>query len=112
MEQTVYSSPRKRRGECHAVEASALVDRLRKLSHGVVRLAAIDPNSSSRGRLRRSVAFRVRGRWFDMGRYLIARGAVLWFPSRFEYAWNTSYNALQAQTATSGVGLWETDYCG
>jgi endonuclease YncB( thermonuclease family) len=113
MEQTVYASnPAKRRGECHSVEAAALVDRLRKLSHGRVRLAAIDPNSSSRGRLRRSVAFFVRGRWFDMGRYLIARGAALWFPNRIEYAWNSSYNYLQAQTATAGIGLWDTDYCG
>jgi endonuclease YncB( thermonuclease family) len=112
MEQTVYADPGKRRGECHAVEAAALVDRLRHLSHGVVRLAALDPNSSSRGRLRRSVAFRIRGRWFDMGRYLIARGAALWFPNWVEYAWNESYNVLAAQTATTGIGLWDTDYCG
>ena len=113
MEQTIYASnPAKRRGECHATDATALVDHLRKLSHGQVRLAAIDPNSSSRGRLRRSVAFLVRGRWYDLGRYLIARGAALWFPNRLEYPWNYGYNVLQAQTAASGVGLWDTSYCG
>jgi endonuclease YncB( thermonuclease family) len=113
MEQTVYASnPARRRGECHSVEAAALVDRLRRLSHGQVRLAALDPDASSRGRLRRSVAFRIRGRWFDMGRYLIARGAALAFPNLGEYAWNASYNALQAQTAATGIGLWDPDYCG
>ncbi len=113
MEQSVYpADAAKRRGECHAVEAAALVDRLRKLSHGVVRVAAIDPNSSSRGRLRRSVAFKVRGRWFDLGRYLLARGEALWFPNRVEYAWNAGYDELSAATATTGVGLWNTRYCG
>ena len=113
MEQTVYAAdPKKRRGECHSVEAAALVDELRKLSHGQVRLAAIDPNASSRGRLRRSVAFLVHGQWLDLGRYLISRGAALAFPNLGEYAWNASYNILQAQTAATGIGLWDTDYCG
>jgi endonuclease YncB( thermonuclease family) len=113
MEQTVYAAnPKKRRGECHAVEAAALVDQLRKLSHGRVRLAAIDPDASSRGRLRRSVAFLVHGQWLDLGRYLISHGAALAFPNLGEYAWNASYNVLQAQTAATGIGLWDTDYCG
>ena len=113
MEQSTYpSKARLRRGECHAVEASALVDHLRHLSRGRVRLAAIDPNSSSRGRLRRSVAFLVRGHWLDMGRYLIARGAALWFPSRVETAWNYSYSVLTEQAARAGIGLFDTVYCG
>src|SRR4051794_9798632 len=83
MEQTIYASnPGKRRGECHATDATALVDHLRKLSHGQVRPAAVAPNISSLGGLRRSVAFLVPGGWFDPGRYLNTRGAELWFPNR------------------------------
>src|SRR4051794_24575329 len=113
MEQSTYpAKARLRRGECHAVEASALVDHLRKLSKGRVRLSAQDPTSSSRGRLRRSVAFLIRGHWRDLGSYLIARGAALWFPNLVEYAWNTYYGTLSEQAAAGHVGLFDTTYCG
>lgn len=113
MEQTTYPmKASQRRGECHAVEASALVDQLVKLSHGQVRLAAIDPASSSRGRPRRSVAFRIHGSWWDMGRYLLARGEALWFPNRVEYAWNAGYAELSQEAAAAHVGLYDTTYCG
>src|SRR4051794_39193692 len=45
----------RRRGSCHGLEATALVERLIHRSHGVVRLAAQNPNSVTGHRLRRSV---------------------------------------------------------
>jgi endonuclease YncB( thermonuclease family) len=47
MEQSVYSTkhPERRRGECHALEATARVEQLIKRSHWRVRLAAQNPAS-------------------------------------------------------------------
>ena len=54
MEQTTYPSRASaRRGECHAVEATARLDQLLKASKYKVRLYAQDPASRSQKRLRR-----------------------------------------------------------
>src|SRR6059058_5995454 len=47
MEQTVYSDkhPERRRGECHALEATARQEQLIKQSHGKLRLAAQHPST-------------------------------------------------------------------
>src|SRR3954453_3378379 len=75
MELHRYSSdPRKRRGDCHGVEATNIVDRLIKRAHGRVRLPAQSPASTTGGRLLRSVFVRAGGRWVDLSRVLMQRG--------------------------------------
>jgi endonuclease YncB( thermonuclease family) len=112
-EQTVYAAnPAQRRGECHSLEATARLEQLIRKSHWRVRLAAQDPASHSRQRMRRWVAVKRNGRWQDAGRILVSEGLALWLPSRVENAWNTEYSTLAQRAATLGRGLWDTDYCG
>src|SRR3954452_7832966 len=67
MELHRYSSTAsKRRGDCHGVEATNLVDRLIKHAHGRVGLAAQTRASHSNKRLRRSVWVRSGGKWRDV----------------------------------------------
>jgi endonuclease YncB( thermonuclease family) len=112
-EQTVYSSiAARRRGECHAVEATARLEQLIRKSKWRVRLAAQDPASHSRQRMRRWVAVKRGGRWQDVGRLLVREGHALWLPARVENAWNEQYSLLSQLAAKRGRGLWDTDYCG
>lgn len=113
MEQTTYTSrPSQRRGECHAVEATARLDQLLKGSKYKVRLLAQDPASRSIRRLRRSVAVRSHGRWIDVGRTLLTEGHAIWLPNAREYAWNRDYSILQSRAQRAGINLWDADYCG
>lgn len=113
MEQSVYTShPRKRRGDCHALPATARLEQLIRKGHGTVRLAAQDPQSTTGGRLRRSVAVKVGGQWLDVGKVLVAEGHALWLPNPVEYAWNATYNELAQKAALAGVNLWDTEACG
>jgi endonuclease YncB( thermonuclease family) len=113
MEQTVYSRyAGRRRGECHALEATARLEQLLRRSRWRVRLSALDPSSRSRDRLRRSVAVKIGGRWQDVGRRLLAEGHALWISGRQEWAWNADY-ARQAEYAASRQrGIWSPTYCG
>src|ERR1700742_395970 len=111
-ELSVYGSATRRRGECHAVEATARIEQLIRRSKGRVRLGALDPASHSRNRLRRAVAVKIGGRWKDVGRLLVKEGHALWLPSRNAYVWNRGYSLLAAQAAASGLGVWSTNYCG
>lgn len=113
MEQTVYArDPRRRRGECHALEATRRLERLTARAKGRVRLAAQDPASRSGARWRRSIAVRIGGRWHDVGRILLAEGRALWLPNAVEYAWNAEYSRLVDAAARAGRGIWDTDACG
>lgn len=114
MEQSVYSSnhPELRRGECHALEATARVEQLIKQSHGRVRLAAQQPSSDSLGRLRRAVAVSIGGHWHDLGEILMAEGHTLWLPSETEIARNQRYNELGQEAAANHVGVWNPTHCG
>ena len=113
MEQTTYSSRASaRRGECHAVEATARLDQLLKAAKYKVRLYAQDPASRSQKRLRRSVAVRVNGRWTDVGRVLLGEGHAIWLPNHREYAWNRDYSILQLRAQRAQLNLWDADYCG
>jgi len=113
MEQTVYSQRAElRQGECHALEATARLEQLVAASGGLVRLTAQNPDSRSRGRLRRSVAVFLDGQWVDVGRVLLAEGHAVWLPNRAEWAWNDTYNALSQAAAKAGVNLWNPAYCG
>jgi endonuclease YncB( thermonuclease family) len=112
MEQSVYSSdPRRRRGQCHALEATARLEQLVRASRRRVRLSARHPNSRSGVRFRRSVAVRLGGRWRDAGQILIDEGHVLWLAARKEWAHNKAYSIGTQKAAAAGLRLWDTDYC-
>ena len=113
MEQTVYSaSPSQRRGYCHALEATNRLEGLIRRGGGVVRLAALDASSASHRRWRRAVAVKIKGRWRDVGRILIAEGHAVWLPNAEEWAWNAPYSLLAEQAAAAHRGIWNTTYCG
>ena len=110
-----YTYPRRaslRRGECHAVEATARLERLLRRGRMRVRLIAQDPESRSGVRLRRSIAVRYGGRWRDVGRTLLAEGHAVWLPNRREHAWNRDYHILANRAARAQRNLWDPDYCG
>ena len=113
MEHTVYSRiASRRRGECHALEATARLEQLLRRGRMRVRLYALNPESRSRDRLRRAVGVKIRGRWKDVGRRLMAEGHALWLSGWGEHAWNADY-ARQAEYAASlRRGLWNPTHCG
>ena len=113
MELTRYSKYRdRRRGACHGLEATAVVEDLIRRSRGVVRLSAQNPRSVTGHRLRRSVAVRIGGAWQDVGRILMEQGHALWLPNPVEWAHNAEYHRLGAQAAAAGRNLFDPDYCG
>lgn len=113
MEETRYShTPSKRRGQCHALEATNLVERLMRLGHHRVRLAAQAARRDSRGRLFRSVAVRIGGHWQDVGETEMAQGVTLWMHVAGETAWNRRYNALGQEAAGKHIGMWNPITCG
>jgi endonuclease YncB( thermonuclease family) len=113
MEQTVYHpTPSKRRGECHALAATARFEQLVRAGGGVVRLTAQHASSSSRGRPLRSVAVKINGVWRDVGLDLIRHGYALWLPIPDEWAWNPAYRVAAQQAARDGKRLYDTDACG
>ncbi len=113
MEQSVYSSdPAKRRGACHALEATARFEQLVRLGGGVVKLTAQDASSQSAARMRRSVAVKIDGTWRDVGRVMLREGRALWLANGVEYAWNATYQHDLKYGQTARLGLWDTDRCG
>jgi endonuclease YncB( thermonuclease family) len=113
MEQSVYSpTPARRRGECHSLAATARVEQLVRAGGGVVRLTARSASSASRGRLLRSMAVKIGGKWHDIGLDLIRRGHALALPFGGEWAWDASYRLAQAQAAQDRHNLFDTDACG
>src|SRR4051794_3783122 len=113
MEQSVYSKhASRRRGECHALEATARLEQLIKRSHWRVRLAAQDPNSHADKRLSRSVAVKIGGRWQDAGQVLMREGLTLWMPGSVEDAWNPTYDRLTQEAHLKGIGMWNPTHCG
>jgi endonuclease YncB( thermonuclease family) len=111
MEQSRYSA-RARAGDCHAVDATLRLERLVRRSGGVVRLAAQDPESRSRGRFIRTVAVRSGGRWRDVGTGQINAGLGLWWASTSESAPNSSYRSLLQRAIAARRGLFDSDACG
>lgn len=105
-------TPSRRRGECHAVEATALLERMIKKSHWRIRLVAQHASSHSGPRLRRSVQVRIGGRWQDTGPATLRAGLGLWLPNGREKAWNRSYSVIAQEAAARGVGLYDTSSCG
>ena len=88
MELTRYSThPEKRRGQCHGLEATARLEQIIRRGGNRVRLTASRANLvDHKGRLRRSVAVRIGGRWRDVGSMLIKEGHALWLPALDERA--------------------------
>jgi endonuclease YncB( thermonuclease family) len=112
-EQSVYSSvPSERRGDCHALEATARLEQLLRKGGWRVRLAAFDASSTSRRRWRRAVAVKLRGRWRDVGRILVAEGHAQWLSTGNEWLWNAGYSALAERAAAARRGIWNPTYCG
>jgi len=112
-EQSVYSrSADRRRGECHALDATARLEQLIRRSRWRVRLYALDPGSRSGRRLRRVVAVRIGGRWRDAGRRLITEGHAVWLPNQQEFAWNVDYGRRAERAAEQGLRIWDPAYCG
>jgi endonuclease YncB( thermonuclease family) len=107
---STYAS--RRRGACHAVAAANRLQRLVKLSHGRVRLAAQHPAAANRGRPRRQVSVRLDGVWWDAGAILVGEGLALWNPKRDEWAWNRSYRELSQGARAAGRGLFDPRACG
>ena len=113
MELTRYSKyPSRRRGACHGLEATSVVERYIKRSRWKVRLSAQNPRSTTGKRLRRSVAVRVGGRWKDLGRILMEGGHALWLPNPVENAHNLEYHALAEQAAAARRNLYNPTFCG
>jgi len=111
MEQTSYRAAQ-RAGDCHAVDATTRLEQLVKRSKRRVRVAALYPESRSRGRRLRSVALRYKGRWRDVGRIMISEGHALWWPGAAEDAPNVRYSVLTQKAAAAGKGLFSPSYCG
>jgi endonuclease YncB( thermonuclease family) len=112
-EQTVYTSnPRARRGECHALEATARLEQLIRRGHGRVRLAALDGSARAGARWRRAVAVKIKGRWLDVGARLVAEGHALWMANPRENAWNAEYSRLAERAAARRLRMWNPTYCG
>jgi endonuclease YncB( thermonuclease family) len=113
MEQTVYHpQPSKRRGECHALAATARMEQLIKAGGGIVRMTAQHASSTSRGRPLRSIAVKINGVWRDIGLDLIRHGYALWLPIPGEWAWNPAYRLAAQQAAREGRHMYDTDTCG
>jgi endonuclease YncB( thermonuclease family) len=113
MEQSVYHpTPAKRRGECHALAATARVENLVKAGGGIVRMTAQHASSSSRNRPLRSIAVKIDGVWRDIGLDLIRNGYALWLPISEEWAWNQTYRLAAQQAARAGKHMYDTDTCG
>jgi endonuclease YncB( thermonuclease family) len=113
MELHRYSKYADRRvGECHGLQATALVERYVRRSHWRVRVAAQRASSVSGHRLRRSVWVKVDGRWQDLAKLEMEAGLALWLPNQVEWAHNLEYHALAEQAAAAQKGLYDPDFCG
>lgn len=113
MELQRYSKyPNRRRGDCHGVEATALIERYIKRSRFKVRLAAQKASSRSGRRLRRSVWVRSGGRWRDLAKLEIAAGHALWLPATDEWAHNREYADLASKAIAAQGNLYDPDFCG
>jgi endonuclease YncB( thermonuclease family) len=111
-ELTTYSrTPARRRGECHALEATARLEQLAPVG-GRVRLSAQSEASRSGTRARRSVFVLRDGAWRDVARTMLQEGHALWLPASDEPAHNVEYDLLAQQARAAHVGLWDDDSCG
>ena len=112
-ELTRYSvTPSNWRGECHAVASARFVLKMIRRGGYRVRLTSQVQKSDQIGRLERSVAVRIGGRWRDIGEMEMARGLTLWLHNTLETAWNARYNELGQRAAQRGIGFFDKTACG
>ena len=112
MELTRYSNAvRKRRGACHALEATAVVDRYVRRARWRVRLVAQRASSRTGNRLRRQVWVRADGRWQDLSALVLEQGLALWLPNDDEWAPNREFHELAEQARAAQKGLYDPDAC-
>ncbi len=113
MELSRYSRFRsRRRGDCHGVAATNLIEKTIKRAHGRVRLAAQSAASASGRRIRRSVWVKSGRRLVDLGALQLEQGQALWLPNGVEYAHNREYAMLAARAAAAQRNLYDPDSCG
>ncbi len=111
-EHSVYSRHAgRRRGECHALAATARFEELVAASGGRVRLVAQHPDSRSGRRLRRAVQVQLHGHWRDAASILLREGHAFWLPNRAEYVGNRAYRRAAKSAETKRLGLWDTGSC-
>lgn len=112
MEMTVYSRYRdRRRGACHAVEATNRLEDLIDEAGGDVYLAAQSLSSMSGNRLRRSVWTKIDGVWRDLALSLLQEGHAVPMYNSVEWA-HVEYGYHAQTAARAGRNLWDRDYCG
>jgi endonuclease YncB( thermonuclease family) len=104
----------RRRGECHGLDATSLVEHYVRRSHRRILLSAQHPSSTSGGRhrLRRSVWVKVGGQWRDLAKLEMQAGLALWLPNGDEWAHNREYHELAEQAALAQRGLFNPATCG
>jgi micrococcal nuclease len=112
MEQTRYSNAvRKRRGACHALEATAIVDRYVRRAKWRVELVAQRASSRTGHRIRRQVWVRSDGRWQDLSVLVLQQGLALWLPNDDEWAPNRELHELAEEARAAQQGLYDPDAC-
>ena len=77
-----------------------------------MRISAQDRNSTTGGRIRRSLGVYLNGRWQDVGTKLMAEGHTLWLPAGRENHWNVAYGTLAQKAAAAGRRIYDRDFCG
>lgn len=113
MEQSVYSiHPERRRGQCHALEATAFDEKMIKASHKRIKLSSQNRHAMSDVRLRRTVWVREHGKWTNLGILLMRGGYTLWLPGLGEDVWNATYDLLGQQARQDGKNMWDPTFCG
>jgi len=111
MELTVHSeNPRKRRGQCHGLEATNFVVNQVRKAHKRVRLTTQHPTTDHLGRWFRTPQLRIGGKWVDLGELEMQRGLTLWM--HHEPSIDKLYNELEQQAALRGIGMFDTTHCG
>jgi len=114
MELHKYGKRAGRAGECTAVEAAELLERVIRRGRSNARIAALKRGSvtGKRSRLRRSLTVKIRGKWVDPAAEVLRAGLALWFPNAAEWAWNKRYAGLAAVASRQGRGVWDPTACG
>lgn len=111
MELTVHSeNPKKRRGECHALEATNFVVNEVRKAHGRARITAQHPTSDHLGRWFRTPQLWIGGKWVDLAELEMERGLTLWM--HHEPSIDHLYNTLEQEAALRGIGMFNTTHCG
>ena len=113
MELSRYSKyPSRRRGACHGLAATSLVERYIRGSKWRVRVAAQKASSHSNKRQRRSVWVKVRGRWRDLAKLELQQGLALWLPNPVENAHNREYGVIAQRMRADRRALYDPAACG